>query len=120
MCAGMCTRCPAPGTRVRSTFAAGSAFSGVGEASIVWMYSWHAIGWSGTIASTASMVAWISGVSGRGSPSGDHRSHGRRFMAASAKSAPTSASFGYCFQTLRMASLYATSSALRSSWTGHA
>ena len=50
------------------------------------MYRWSAPGWAGFARITRSRVARISGVSGCMLPSGFHRSHGRRFMRASARS----------------------------------
>ena len=51
--AGMCTRCPAAGTRSRRRSADAVAASGVSDASIKWTYRWFASGCPGSPASPA-------------------------------------------------------------------
>jgi hypothetical protein len=82
--------------------AAGSAFSGVGEASQVWIEKCSAAGCFGSSASTEARVSVSSPVPGCICPSGVHRSHGRRFIIDSAKSAPTSALSGFARHTSRI------------------
>ena len=90
----MCGRWPQSVARSRSASAAGSAARGSGDISMRCTYMCSMPGCPAWASRPRSSTALASSAIGRALPSSRQRSHGRRFISASAKMHATSASSG--------------------------